>query len=476
MNILHYFLGFPPFHGGGLMIYATDLAKEQLKMGHSVIMLMPGEYIKHTTKSKIKFYKIQEGLPIYKIVNPQPVSLSGVNNPEEFIKEKRNNNYEGFLRKHNIEILHVHSLIGFPKEFLDEAKKLDIKTIFTTHDYFGLCPRINFFKYDYTLCNNYKQGKDCVLCNYNVPNKINMKRNIIIIFFKYYDLIKKVYYLFKNKNNRLISDEKLDFKNVKIDENKVRGFVKFREYHKSIIENFDTIIFNSSITKNEYAKYINLNNIRYKILPVTHSKIKDNRNVIDYKPIINNKVNFLFMGYLNKKKGFWDLVSVLDEIKEKYSNWQINIYGDYSNIDLKKFDKKFFKFYGRYKHDDLSNIFSNSSVLIIPSKCKETFGFVGLEAYSYGIPALVSENVGFSDFIINGINGLVYKEDNKNKYLKESIIKILENPGLLKKYNEEILKNEFKYLLKEHSKEIVDYYKIYHNRRQKFHENRNINI
>lgn len=32
----------------------------------------------------------------------------------------------------------------------------------------------------------------------------------------------------------------------------------FREYYKNIIENFDLIIFNSSITKREFFKYINI--------------------------------------------------------------------------------------------------------------------------------------------------------------------------------------------------------------------------
>jgi len=162
MNILHYFLGFPPLHDGGLMIYATDLAKEQLKMGHTVLMLMPGIYIKNISRSKIKFYKKQEGLPVYQIINPQLVSLAGIYDPEEFIKEKINNNYEYFLKKHNIEVLHVHSLIGFPIELLKTAKNLNIKTVFTTHDYFGLCPRINFFKYDNTICNDFRKGEECI--------------------------------------------------------------------------------------------------------------------------------------------------------------------------------------------------------------------------------------------------------------------------------------------------------------------------
>ena len=464
MNILHYFLGFPPLHSGGLMIYATDLAKEQLKMGHNVTMIMPGIYIKYISQSTIMFYNIQENLPVYQIINPQPVTFLGTKKPGEMIKEKKNNDYKDFLIKHDIEILHIHSLIGFPKELLESANDLNIKTIFTTHDYFGLCPAIYLFKYTNESCDNYNQGRDCVLCNHNAssPYSFNMRRNKSILSFKYpkcYKLIKKIYNFFKTqKNTNLVTKEKLAYNNIVIDEKYAQEYVKFRKYYKEIIEDFDIIIFNSSITKNEYTKYINLNDIKYKILAVTHSKIKDNRNIIRYKPLINNKIQFLFMGYLDKKKGFFDLVDVLNTLKEKYTNWQLNIYGDYSNIDLKCFDKRFFKFYGTYNHNELPKIFSNSSVLIVPSKWKETFGFIGLEAYSYGIPSIVSENVGFSDLVMNNINGIIFKEDKQNKYLKKSIIDVLENPSILKKFNNEILKGEFKYTMEKHTNDIINYY------------------
>lgn len=44
----------------------------------------------------------------------------------------------------------------------------------------------------------------------------------------------------------------------KIDQHKAKEFTMFREYYKNIIENFDLIIFNSSITKREFFKYINI--------------------------------------------------------------------------------------------------------------------------------------------------------------------------------------------------------------------------
>jgi len=238
-------------------------------------------------------------------------------------------------------------------------------------------------------------------------------------------------------------------------------YILFRKYFTEMISMIDLIIFNSYVTKETFSQYIDINSINYKVIPVTHSQIRDNRNTFKYVPLKDNKINFIYLGYLDQKKGFFDLINVLEEVKKKYSNWQLHIYGDYSHLDIEKYDKNFYKFYGKYNHNDLTKINSNASMIIIPSKLKETFGFIGLEAYSYGIPALVSENVGFSMVINENKNGIVYKESKDNIYLKKSIIKILEQPEILKEFNQEILKdvNFDNYLIENHTKQIIECYK-----------------
>jgi len=439
------------------MIYTRDLSKELLKFDNKVVMLMPGEYINFKRRSLIKFYKFQESLPVYKITNSQPVSFSGVDIPEKFIRKKPINNYKDFLNKNKIDIIHVHSLMGLPIELLLEAKKLGIKTVFTTHDYFGVCPKIHFYKYDNSICEDYKNGEECVTCNYGVQSKSALrKRNLLIKAPILHSILKKIYsYL---KKDKMLENQVIQFEEAKINKNNVKGYVSFRQYYKEMLENFDLILFNSEITKNEYNKYIDLRKVNHNVLPVSHSNIKDNRHSIKYKATINNKVIFLYMGSLATIKGFWALANVLNKIKSKYKNWEINIYGDYSNIDLKNFDNKFFNFFGKYSYKDLPYIFSNSSILIIPSKCKETFGFIGLEAYSYGIPTLVADHVGFSSIIKNDITGMKYGDTPYDIFLEQKLIQLLEKPELLEIYNKNILKEKFEYTFEDHISQIIKTY------------------
>jgi len=470
MNILHYFLGLPPFHSGGLMIYARDLAKEQQKNGNNVIMLMPGRYKSVEKRSCIEFFKNIEGLPIYQITNALPFSDVGISEPRKFMREIVDNDYEKFLSEKNIDIVHIHSLIGLPKEFVNAATKLNIKSYFTSHDYFGLCPQIYLYNYNDEKCIDYKSGIECVKCNTSCKSDTAiLRRNRD--FNNVFQLLRKVYQYSKLQDvyklfSKLVGSRNVDLlvTNVHSNINSIEelqislGYKELRNYYIGILNSIDVLLFNSTISKNEYGKYLELENRTYYVVPVTHEKIKDNRdNKVDDIGE-NNRIHFGYMGYLDKKKGYVDLVKVLNEIKYEYSEWDISIYGDFSNVDISKFDRNYFIFKGRYAHNKLPEIFSGMDILIIPSKWKETFGFIGLEALSYGVPVMTSNNVGFSDLIIHDSNGVVYDDDIDNHHLHNALVDVIINRNSLMRYKKKILSGDFTYHIEDHYKKIRDIY------------------
>ena len=113
MKILHYTLGFQPSRTGGLVKYAEDLMTQQAIDGHEVIALYPGEISFIFRKVRIKKVENRK-FQCYKIIN-------------------------------KVVVIHIHSLIGLHKEFLEVAKELGIKTVFTSHDYYGLAPVPHFY-------------------------------------------------------------------------------------------------------------------------------------------------------------------------------------------------------------------------------------------------------------------------------------------------------------------------------------------
>ena len=194
-------------------------------------------------------------------------------------------------------------------------------------------------------------------------------------------------------------------------------------------------------------------NLKGKILNITHIDIKN--NYINKKFIRpDDKLKISYLGPLDKYKGFYLLKDSLEELLNRgIKNWELNMYGSDCSIEL---DSKYYKIYGRYEYKDLANIFENTDVLVVPSIWKETFGFIGLEALSYGIPVIVSEHVGLRDIIELNNVGIVFNANPKD--LSDLIEKIINDRMILHKLNENIVDREVNITMNKHTSEIIDLY------------------
>lgn len=71
---------------------------------------------------------------------------------------------KNFFDRVRPDVVHIHTLMGLPVEFLEVAKEMRIRTVFTSHDYFGLCPKVNFIDNEGHLCEG-MDDKRCLTCN-----------------------------------------------------------------------------------------------------------------------------------------------------------------------------------------------------------------------------------------------------------------------------------------------------------------------
>ena len=202
MKILHYSLGFPPYRTGGMTKYCMDLIFEQLSLEHDVSLLWPGRIKEYNNDvRKRKNYKFNDKLNCgsFELINPLPVPLlNGIMDIDEFMKNKDYNKLYIFLKKERFDVIHVHTLMGLPIELIDAAKELNIRTIFTSHDYFGLCPKCSLMKGN-KLCDSDNDCNDCITCNKTALNlkKIKFLQSPIYSKIKNTRFIKS---LRKNKN------------------------------------------------------------------------------------------------------------------------------------------------------------------------------------------------------------------------------------------------------------------------------------
>ncbi|WP_026314537.1 glycosyltransferase [Heyndrickxia acidiproducens] len=458
MNVLHYSLGLPPYRSGGLTKYSIDLMLSQQNNGDRVILFFPGHYsLKKTTR--LQYFCRYHGIDVFEIVNPLPVPLlGGVCEPERFMNMVNPKNvYEIFLKKICPDIIHIHTLMGLHKEFFLAAKSLGIKVVFTTHDYYGLDTHVNLLDNNGMKYLGFKDVEKCAISN---QSAYSMWR-IFIMQTRSYRFLKstKTFTLIKKFKRKWTFKENNNFSNdTLINKQKLKKYKDLGEYYTDIFSYIDLFHFNSSIAKQVYEKFIK---VQGKVIPITHGGIKDQRRIKSYDKKDLLKISFL--GDLDEYKGFSFLKDTLNILlKKNQTRWVLNVYGNSYEVPLTSLESDFINFKGRYSYNDLSSIFENTDVLIVPSIWKETFGFIGLEALSFGVPIVISNNVGCKDIIIDGKTGIVFNENTTE--LANVIENLIENRTILCELNKNICRSNISnFFIKNHAENIKSLYECTYN-------------
>ena len=169
MRILHYILGFPPMRSGGLTWYAVVLMHAEKELGHDVCAVYPGNFSFFFKKRKVAKVSPIGGIHTYTIKNALPLPLlHGIKKPKLFVcnQDRDFEIFFAFFAKNKFDVLHIHTMMGMPIAFLKAAKQNNVKIVYTTHDYFGLCPRVNFIDNSGKVCVE-ASTEHCALCNAN---------------------------------------------------------------------------------------------------------------------------------------------------------------------------------------------------------------------------------------------------------------------------------------------------------------------
>lgn len=192
MNILHYTLGLAPQRSGGLTKYATDLMMEQTKR-HTISLLYPAGYRPLRQRIDWKKGDNHHQIRTFRLRNTFPVPiLYGIKSPFDFMGTRvfQQRDMERLYQEIRPDVFHVHSLMGLPKELLAFFSSKGVKQVFSSHDYFGICPKVNLINHHGEMCTNPSQ-ETCFDCNASSPTTsflrlrnsslaLNLKNNTLI--------------------------------------------------------------------------------------------------------------------------------------------------------------------------------------------------------------------------------------------------------------------------------------------------------
>lgn len=424
MRILHYSLGFPPYRSGGLTKFCLDLMIEQQKEGDEVALLWPGQMgfidIRIKIKKRNDYLISNQKIMSFELINPLPISFDeGIRDFAKFTIKGDKDVFFEFLTLFKPDVIHLHTLMGIHKEFLEVAKNLNIKLVFTAHDFFPICSKVTLFR-NGKICDSAESCKKCASCNSTALsiNKIKILQSPIYRTLKDSVLVKKMR---KAHRDNYLSDGN-NFETVEL--GLYKEYKDLRDYYYSMLSIIDIVHYNSSITKIEYEKFFNLPSNT--IIPVSHCNIKNNCKIKDYD---HDKLRIRYLGPASVAKGFYLLKDCLDDIWNERKNFVLDIHFD----PVEKSD--YMVVHDRYNYNELEKIFNETDVLLVPSILYETFGFTALESLSFGVPVIVSDTVGSQD-ILQDKFGIVVKNLSKDN-LKEEFEKL--TFGDLRQMNESIV-------------------------------------
>lgn len=208
------------------------------------------------------------------------------------------------------------------------------------------------------------------------------------------------------------------------------------------VKELDYFVVVSNTLYNDYSKLLTNTNCKCVYIP-------NMVNIINSKLSKVNNHNLITVSRLSKEKGLFDLVDVVELVKNEIKDIKLNLIGDGDLFDSllayvkDKNLKDNVSFLGYMKSNDVYKEYLKSSLYVMTS-FTESFGIVLLESFTFGVPAIAFDSANGACEIINSNNGILIANRDK-KLMADTIINYLNDDNLRDKLSKGTQKDLQKY-------------------------------
>ena len=149
----------------------------------------------------------------------------------------------------------------------------------------------------------------------------------------------------------------------------------------------------------------------------------------------DGKLNILFVGRLEKRKGLNYLLKAYKQVKQEIPNSRLIIVGPGTRL-RHKYEKQVIRkglkdvvFIGYASYRELPRYYKTADIICSPATGRESFGIVLLEAMAVGKPIIASDIEGYTSVMTHGAEGLLVPPKNAGK-LAEALVSLMTDEPL----------------------------------------------
>ncbi|MDH5696644.1 MAG: glycosyltransferase family 4 protein [Dehalococcoidia bacterium] len=177
----------------------------------------------------------------------------------------------------------------------------------------------------------------------------------------------------------------------------------------------------------------------------------------------DGKLNILFVGRLEKRKGLNYLIEAFKQVKQEISNSRLIIVGPGTRL-RHRYEKQIMRsglkdviFVGFVSYDELPRYYKTADVFCAPATGRESFGIVLLEAMAVGKPIVASNIEGYAGVVTHGVDGLLVPPQD-TKMLAQALISLLTDQALRQQMGARGKAKASEYSWEQIAQKVLNYY------------------